>query len=139
MILNGASLRFHNKTRIELTARARFLFGKQVMRPEQADSPAKRIYFAVQTAYIGTEAERAAALAQARTLIEAFKAATTSSLAWEILDRVLALAEADECYEGLKLIRRIMQHEAAVARLASNQAAPSSTAAVASEPGRQHR
>lgn len=122
MILNGASLRFHNKTRIELTARARFLFGKQVMRPEQADSPAKRIYFAMQTAYVGTEEERADALAEARDLIEAFKAATTSALAREILDTALAQAEAGQCYEALKLIRRIMQHEAAVARLAAETA-----------------
>lgn len=132
MILNGASLRFHNKTRIELTAQARFLFGKQVMRPEQADSPAKRIYFAMQTAYIGTEEERSEALAQARDLIAAFKVATTSGLACEILDTALAQAEADQCYEALKLIRRIMQHEAAVAQLAAGS--PVATALAAGSP-----
>lgn len=114
MILNGASIRFRNKTRIELTARARFLFGKQIMAPEQANTPAKRIYFALQTAYIGTPEERDAALERARLLIDEFKSATTSKLAREILDTALAHAEADDCYEALKLARRIMRHEAAV-------------------------
>lgn len=114
MIVNGAPIRFRTKTRIELTARARFLFGKQIMPPDQADSPARRIYFALQTAYIGTEDERGAGLASARELMEAFKAATTSALACEILDRALAAANADDCYQALKLVRRIMRHEDAV-------------------------
>lgn len=87
MIVNGAPIRFRTKSRIELTARARFLFGKQIMAPDQADSPARRIYFALQSAYIGTDEEREGGLVAARELIAAFKAATTSSLAREILDR----------------------------------------------------
>ena len=59
MIVNGAPIRFRTKSRIELTAKARFLFGKQIMPPDQADSPARRIYFALQSAYIGAEEERA--------------------------------------------------------------------------------
>lgn len=114
MIVNGAPIRFRTKSRIELTAKARFLFGKQIMAPDQADSPARRIYFALQTAYIGTEEERGKGLASARELIAAFKEATTSALACEILDRALAAAEADECYQALKLARRIVRHEDSV-------------------------
>ena len=69
MIVNGASIRFRSKTRIELAAKARFLFGKQIMPPDSADSPARRIYFALQTAYIGTDDERIGGLAEARHLI----------------------------------------------------------------------
>jgi flagellar protein FlbT len=114
MIVNGAPIRFRTKSRIELTGKARFLFGKQIMPPDQADSPARRIYFALQTAYIGSEEERSGGLASARELIAAFKLATTSSLACDILDRALAAAEADDCYQALKLIRRIIRHEDAV-------------------------
>ena len=35
MIVNGAPIRFRTKSRIELTAKARFLFGKQIMPPDQ--------------------------------------------------------------------------------------------------------
>lgn len=111
MIVNGAPIRFRTKSRIELTAKARFLFGKQIMPPDQADSPARRIYFALQLAYIGSDDERPRGLASARQLIAAFKTATTSALAGEILDRALACAEADDCYQALKLARRIMRHE----------------------------
>ncbi len=111
MIVNGASLRFRTRTRVELTTHARFLFGKQIMTPEHADSPARRIYFALQLAYIGTDDERVLGMAQVRATIADFRAATTSTLAREILDRVLALVEADECYAALKLTRRIIRHE----------------------------
>ncbi len=125
MIVNGAPIRFRTKSRIELTAKARFLFGKQIMPASAADSPARRIYFALQSAYIGTEEERVRGLAAARTLVGEFKAATTSLLAREILDRAIAAAAADDCYQALKLARRIIRHEDAV--LGRTAAAPSAT------------
>ena len=114
MIVNGAPIRFRSKARIELAAHARFLFGKQIMGPDEANSPAKRIYFALQTAYIGAEEERPGGLGLARRLIAEFQGCTTSSLAREILDRALEAAETDDCYKALKLVRRIMRHEEAV-------------------------
>lgn len=114
MIVNGAPIRFRTKSRLELTARARFLFGKQIMPPDQASSPARRLYFALQAAYIGTPAERERGLADARVLADTFKGATNSLLAREILDRAVAAAEADDCYQALKLARRIISHEDAV-------------------------
>ena len=114
MVLNGTSIRFRTKARIELVAKAKFLFGKQILPLAEANSPARRIYFALQTAYIGTEEERCVGLADARELITAFKIATTSALAIEILDRAMTAAEADDCYLALKLVRRIVRHEDAV-------------------------
>ncbi len=114
MIVNGAPIRFRTKSRIELTAHARFLFGKQIMAPSEASTPARRIYFALQTAYIGTIEEREAGLAAARHYVAAFQAATTSQLACSILDRALAAAGADQGYQALRLARRIIRHEDAV-------------------------
>ena len=114
MVLNGASIRFRTKARIELVAKAKFLFGKQIRPLAEANSPARRIYFALQTAYVGTEEEQVVGLADARELIAAFKMATTSALAIEILDRAMMAAEADDCYLALKLVRRIVRHEDAV-------------------------
>lgn len=111
MVVNGAPIRFRNRTRIELAAKARFLFGKQIMAPEAATTPARRIYFALQTAYIGNDEERPSGLAAARRLIDDFQAATTSAAARQILRDALACAEADDCYQALKLARRVMRHE----------------------------
>jgi flagellar protein FlbT len=114
MIVNGAPIRFRNRARIELTAKARFLFGKQLMTPDMADTPARRIYFALQTAYIGDHDERMVGLEEAKQRIAEFKDATTSNLAREYLDRALALAEEDQCYQALKFARRVMRHEEVV-------------------------
>jgi flagellar biosynthesis repressor protein FlbT len=111
MIVNGAPIRFRTRSRIELTAKARFLFGKQIMAPDQASSPARRIYFALQSAYIGNETEREAGLEAARHFIANFNEATTSELVRMVLNQALLAAEEDNCYQALKLIRRIIQHE----------------------------
>jgi flagellar protein FlbT len=114
MVVNGAAMRFRSRTRVELTAHARFLFGRQIMAPADADTPARRIYFALQTAYIGEEHERVAGLADAVHLIEGFKGATTSASAVALLDAALACAQADKCYLALRLARRVVRHEDAV-------------------------
>jgi len=114
MIINGALVRFRTRSRIALVAKARFMFGKQIMAPEQADTPARRIYFALQTAYVGDAEERTRGLATAHELIVEFKTATTSALAREILDRAEAAAAGDNCYLALKLTRRIINHEDSV-------------------------
>jgi flagellar protein FlbT len=114
MVVNGAPIRFRSRTRIELTAHARFLFGRQIMPPQEADTPARRIYFALQTAYIGDDTERGSGLDEARLRIEEFKQATTSAMAVAILDQAMACADAGRCYQALRLARRVVQHEDAV-------------------------
>lgn len=111
MVVNGAPIRFRNRARIELAAKARFLFGKQIMPPEGANTPARRIYFALQTAYIGTDEERAQGLEAARRLIAEFAEATTSEAVRRLLAEALEVAQRDDCYAALKLARRVMRHE----------------------------
>jgi flagellar protein FlbT len=114
MILNGAPLRVRNKTRLELNAQARFLFGKQIMAPGTDITPGRRIYFAIQTAYIGDDLERPPARLAARTFCDEFAGHTTSALAVEILNDAMRAVEQDRCYDALKLVRRIIRHEDAV-------------------------
>ena len=118
MVVNGAPIRFRSRTRIELAARARFLFGKQIMAPEGANTPARRIYFALQTAYIGADEEREGGREAARGLIAEFQEATTSATARDLLGQALAAAEADDGYVALKLARRVMRHEEEVLGIA---------------------
>lgn len=118
MVVNGAPIRFRNRTRIELAAKARFLFGKQIMPPEGANTPARRIYFALQTAYIGSDEERGPGLEAARVLIADFMEATTSPTVRDMLDRALEAAEGDDCYAALKIARRVMRHEEEVLGIA---------------------
>ncbi len=119
MVINGAAIRFRTKTRLELASHARFLFGKQLMSPAEATTPARRIYCALQTAYIGSDDERPAALKAAQELIAMFRDATTSPTARLILDEIGEAARVDHCYQALKLTRRIIRHEDAVLTSAS--------------------
>lgn len=106
MVVNGAGIRFRSKTRIELTAPARFLFGKQLMMSQDATTPVRRIYYALQQAYIGNDEERPAGLAEARSLIAAY--AGGSAAAAE-LAAALAMLEAGHCYQALKLCREVIR------------------------------
>jgi flagellar protein FlbT len=114
LIINGASMRIRNKTRIELNGPARFLFGKQIMPPGGDTTPARRIYYAIQTAYIGNEQERPPAREAARGFCSDFASHTTSRLAVELLNDAMRAVDEDRCYDALKLIRRIILHEDAI-------------------------
>lgn len=110
MILNGAVIRFKTRARLELNTQARFLFGKQIMREEEATSPARRAYYALQQAYIGAEPERPGALLAARALVSAFRdeAGPDGRPGWE----ALLTASAEEAgFEALKLARQMIRAE----------------------------
>jgi flagellar protein FlbT len=114
LIVNGARIRFRSRARFELLTHARFVFGKQIMAPEEADTPARRFYLALQTAYVGATEERASGLESARALAPALNAATNSAVVREAVDSAVAAAEADDGFAALKLARLLVQHEAAV-------------------------
>lgn len=114
MIVNGVPIRFCNRVRLELHAHARFMFGRQIMQPGTDNTPARRIYYAVQTAYVGTEQERPPARVAAQRLCDEFAEATTSRTVVNILADVMRAIDEDRCYEALKLVQRIMRHEEAV-------------------------
>jgi flagellar protein FlbT len=110
MILNGAVIRFKTRTRLELNTQARFLFGKQIMREEDAVTPAQKTYYAVQQAYIGAEADRPAALAGARALAAGYRdaAGEDGAAGWEALLSVMADGAG---FEALKLARQMIRAE----------------------------
>jgi flagellar protein FlbT len=114
MILNGAIIRFKTRTRLELNTQARFLFGKQIMCEEEATSPARKAYYALQQAYIGAEAERPVALVAARALIAAFRDAVGPERQ-EGWDALLKASAKEAGFESLKLARQMIRAEDFVA------------------------
>ncbi len=114
LVINGAAIHFVTGADIRLANKARFLFGRQIMAPKDAGTPAKRIYFALQNAYVGEPEIRDAALREAAYYIESFQTETTSPSARRLLAAALDAARAGECYQALKLARRIIAHEEAV-------------------------
>lgn len=111
LIVNGAPIRFRNRARVELTSRARFLFGKQVLTPDTATTPARRIYLALQTAYIGQEEERAGGLAEARRRVADY-AESDAPEAWRTMMRhAVEQAGEGDYYQAMKLARRVIRQE----------------------------
>ncbi|WP_428377489.1 flagellar biosynthesis repressor FlbT [Lichenicoccus sp.] len=113
MVINGAAIRFRTRSRLELLTRARFLFGKQIMSSLEAISPLRRIYCALQSAYVGGEADRAPALEQARLLIETRRRVSGCEEDVAILDRIEQHAVADDLYAALRLARGLIDREEA--------------------------
>ena len=114
MVVNGAPIRFRNRARIELAARARFLFGKQILAPEEARTPARRVYFAIQCAYVCEAPDRPGHIAAARRLANEYAEATTSNIARTILAEAIELLEQDRCWEAMRAVRELFAHDDAV-------------------------
>lgn len=114
MVINGAGIHFLSGADIQLSNRARFLFGRQIMAPKEASTTTRRIYFALQTAYVGEPAERIAALAEAGYLIGDFCSETTSMTARRLLGEALTAARCGDGYKALKFARRVVAHEDAI-------------------------
>ena len=114
MIVNGAPIRFRTKSRIELTAKARFLFGKQIMPPDQADSPGPAHLFRVAIRLYRLDRGTTRGLESARRTDRRIPGSHYLGSGARDPRRALAAAEADDCYQALKLARRIIRHEDSV-------------------------
>jgi flagellar protein FlbT len=114
MLVNGAALQFRTRTSVMLGNRAQFLFGKQIMTQEEARTPARRVYFAIQAAYVAEEAGRPDYIAAARELANDYSAATTSEIARSILVTAIAALERGDCWEAMRSVRRLFTHDDAV-------------------------
>ena len=120
MIVNGAALHFLSDADLRIANKVRFIYGRQLMSPAEVTTTARRIYFAVQNAYVGEPNERLDATVEARLLIGMFREATLSATARQMLDRLLALLEAGHYYQALKVAARIVRHEDAVHAFATS-------------------
>lgn len=118
MLVNGAALQFKTRTSVMLSNRARFLFGKQIMAPEEARTPARRVYFAIQAAYIAEAHQRAGHIGTARQLADDYAAATTSATARRLLAEAIADLEGGDCWEAMRRVRTLFAHDDAVLGLA---------------------
>ncbi len=113
MHINGATMRFRTRTRVELLSRARFLFGKQLMPDEAARTPATRLYHALQTAYVGSDDRRDDAIATALSLLDAHEAGSPDEAGREITGAIRNAVASGENYAALKLARQLVASEAA--------------------------
>jgi flagellar biosynthesis repressor protein FlbT len=111
--INGAVLRVDRKVGIELLNDAAFLLEGHVLQAEQATTPLRQLYFAVQTMLIAP-AEAAAAGDLYAGLRAGILAATRDLALHEGLAAADALIADARPYEALKVIRGLYPAEAAL-------------------------
>ena len=114
LIVNGAAIRFRTRAVIDLPSRADILYGKQILPPDQATTPARRLYAALQSAYITQGEERARHLALALTFARDLAEATTSATLRSLLAAIETDALSGRFYPALRACRRVIAHEDAV-------------------------
>ena len=81
------------------------------MAADEANTPVRRLYFAIQAAYVGSLEERPRALDTACQIIAVCRHAAPTSFVRTTLDRILHLIVSDKCYPALKLVRQLIHQE----------------------------
>ncbi len=114
LLLRGAVIRFKTRTRMELSTQERFLFGKQVMADAEALSPAQKLYYALQQAYIGPDGASQHALAEARALIAGQIPSAPPAIREALAALLVSIADGPGL-EALKCARQILRLEALAA------------------------
>ncbi len=110
MVVNGATIRFRNKCRVELVSHARFLFGKQIMAEHEAETMIRQLYFQLQTAYVGPAEERAEATLAVRDLLQRLRDEAGADIV-TALGLVEDAFASEDFYKALKLLRIMIQSE----------------------------
>jgi flagellar protein FlbT len=113
LLVNGAELSFRSRTTVTLCNRARFLFGRQVLDPAAATTPARRLYLALQSAYAGDEASRGGHVAEALRLARE-GLATRPPQGRAVLRAVLDEIANDRGREAMGLVRTLFAEDDAL-------------------------
>lgn len=95
------------RTRLFIDGKAPILREKDILTPETADSPAKRIYFAVQLMYIDDDVERLRK--DYFKLINDIVTAAPSTI--QLVDQINNEILTGELYKALKAAKKLIQYE----------------------------
>ena len=120
VIVNGAVLRSVGRTDLRVENDATILRGRDLMTPEEANTPARRLYFACMLAYIdpaGRTAHQAAIVDLVRDLLGALQSPEAQAACISFAQK----AACAEFYAALADCRWLIEYEAPL--LAPSQAA----------------
>ncbi len=111
VIVNGAVIANSGaKTTLSIENSAIILRQKDILTEEQASTPAKRIYFCLQLAYLDNDHERDY-LEKANLLVRDFVAAAPTEEVREILEQVGIDVSARNYFKALKQLKKLIAYE----------------------------
>lgn len=112
LVVNGAVIKNDGPNVILVFEnQAHIMRQKDIMTLEDASSPARRIYLAIQCAYIFAE-RRDEHMSEFESLLSEFREAAPSSE--EISDKIKKLADNGNLYGALKACRGLIKYEAEI-------------------------
>ncbi|HUD31186.1 MAG TPA: flagellar biosynthesis repressor FlbT [Novosphingobium sp.] len=124
VIVNGAVLRAVGRTDLVLENGATILRGREVMKPQDADSPAKQLYFACMMAYIDpadTARHQQSLLERLETLMSALESPEAKGVCVQFAQKVAT----GQFYNALADCRWLIGYETeALARIAPGASVP---------------
>lgn len=123
MIVNGGVLRAVGRTDLVVENQVALMRGREVMSPDEATTPVRRLYFACMLAYIGGEESVAARHEQIVVLLGELMAAFEAEEAKAICARIAHRLATRDYYRALADCRSLIAYEAeALARVETHAA-----------------
>ncbi|NQW10893.1 MAG: flagellar biosynthesis repressor FlbT [Alphaproteobacteria bacterium] len=120
-VVNGAVMVAGNKgASLILQNEATILLGKDIMQEEDANTPAKRIYFSILLMYLDETGRRSYYPAFMK-LIEEFMEATTFNEVRKTLLHIVQDANASRFYRALKTCKALINYESEMIAYSKNQ------------------
>ena len=138
IVINGAVLTALKPTAILVNNQVSMLLERQIMRPENANTPARRIYFAVQCAYMAEPDEQPRFLEETENVIHDYETATSMPLVVVLLQQIRLQVSTGNFYEALKLCNGLIDHEDKLMQMAKERVGvsmPNRTSVTAIKPG----
>ncbi len=114
IIINGAVIENHgSNSKLSVHNQAAVLRGKEILSAEDSNTPASRVYFALQCAYIFPEAQDEY-FETYDTFLNEYVAACPS--AQSIAEEIRAHVDNGQLYKGLKASQKLIEHEGELLR-----------------------
>lgn len=111
IIINGALISADSSIGLTIHNKVTLMLERQLIRPEEATTPGRRIYYAIQNAYVADPDEQPVWLDQANRYIDDYaEATTTPSIRKKVAAIRLHLA-SNEYYAALRLARELFSHD----------------------------
>lgn len=111
VIINGALISARQTTALVIHNRVSLLRERQILPPHLVTSPARRIYFAIQCAYVADVEERPPYIESALKYAQEFRDTTLSDRVKGLSEQVVEQVGREAFYEALRTAQEIMKYE----------------------------
>lgn len=111
VIINGALISARQTTALVIHNRVSLLRERQILPPHLVTSPARRIYFAIQCAYVADTEERPPYVEAAVRYATEFRDTTLSDRVKRLAELVVEQVGRETYYEALRTAQDIMKYE----------------------------